>query len=1217
MKKRTGILLSSLFVLGFSFLLVNNTNRGDGVVRDKRIIVELKDVNGTDLESRNEVEQAFKKQLQSVVGLNYRITSNIKHVSNILFIDVNSDDVSKIENLSLVNNVKESKTYTIDRELESFSYDSYTTVDGVYTAPDKNYSKEAMNVNSDSNGGKNTFVAILDDSFNLDHEIFKDLSSDLRYTESQISNLVTTASDFSAKGYGRKNNKIPFYYNYGNASKPLEMTYKNNTSYHGQHVTGIAAGNGDNYQGIAPNAQVALMRLTDDNGSFTSDETILKALNDCVILNVDAINMSFGRGINDFDEEDSLYESVYQKISDLGISSNIAAGNDGRDEGATSIYSKTTTSSVEDGKLGGEALREEATVVGALNLLEDKNVSTTISTLDGQVIAIRDQIINHTYTDSSTNKYTDMIYGDKAKPFYSFIKDGEDSAVLEYEVVPNLGEEKDYANIDVNGKIAVIKRGTITFTEKVRNAAKHGAIGVIIYNNPDSDGLISYFDFSASSGNTALEDQYYRPICGISSADGEYLVNQTEKKIVIQKEEVADYTSNGSSATLQLKPDISAPGSGVYSSIGPDENAYAYYDGTSMATPNYTGAVASLLSDYDGINDETKRVEYRKTITNRFMSTADPIKQPNGAYYSPRLVGAGKVDVSGALKSDVYLKGNVDGKAKVELKNNDDVKVGDVKLSVTAVNESSISKKYKATLYVQAPQVAKIDGTYKDLANYTYKTNRDVLLTSSTSEVTIGAGETTLDFEAKITEENKKYLDSNFENGTYLEGYVVFESLDGSEDLSIPYLGFYGDYDKEEPVEPFSFEKDSNKVYGSDMLNTYVNKNLSGFGNANFASMWVGLKHEITTSELDTIVNKNTASFLTYGKEVGYDSENDEIIVGVTGVSNYTVIQQYVNRTVKDNTITMTNAETGELVLTDHMFSLYYSDTDKLHTLNKTMPTASLISSGIIADRAYTLLDFSDRKTYPEGLYNFKMSYTLVDGSTFTKTYKVRVGAKSLNSTSVEFNDNEIRMSFDGNPNKVTYGGIEAKSILSSTGEKYFIIDKSKLANLKSAYILVESASGNRLSGLVDVKNNVVVFNSDIPTNASMSVKVTDVSNALEGEAYRYKISVYKSDGSKFNLSSESTVYVGATNGKTEQAIKAYSINGSNFTKIAENESGDSVSFSVTTLDFAVSFEGGNSQSSFNPVVIIVISICIGIVIAVTLILLINFRLRKLRKLKK
>ena len=1215
MKKRTGILMSSLFVLGFSLLLVNNSNSGEQVVRDKSIIVELKDVNGTDVESRTEVEKAFKRQLQSVVGLNYRITADIKHVSNILFIDVNSNDVSKIENLSLVSNVKESKSYEINRELESFSYDSYTTQDGKYTAPDKNYSKEAMNVNGDSNGGKYTFVAILDDSFNLDHEIFKDLSGDLRYTESEISNLVTTASDFSAKGYGRKNNKIPFYYNYGDSTKPLEMSYANNTSYHGQHVTGIAAGNGDNYQGIAPNAQVALMRLTNGKGTFTSDENILKALNDCVILNVDAINMSFGTSVIDFDEDDSLYESVYQKISDLGISSNIAAGNDGRDQSSVSINSKTTTDSVEDSILGGEALREEATVVGALNLLEDKNISTTISTLDGQVIAIRDQIVNHTYSDSTTGKYTDMIYGDKALPFYSFIKDGEDSAVVEYEVVPNLGEEKDYKDIDVNGKIAVIQRGTTTFTEKVRNAVKHGAIGVIIYNNPSSDGLISYFDFSSSGLNKGLEEEYYRPICGISSSDGEYLVNQKEKKIIIQKEEVADYTSNGSSATLQLKPDISAPGSGVYSSIGPKNDAYAYYDGTSMATPNYTGAVASLLSDYKDIQDDTKRIEYRRTVTNRFMSTADPIKQPNGAYYSPRLVGAGKVDVSGALKSDVYLKGNVDGKAKIELKNNDDVKVGNVKLSVTAVNESSTAKKYKATLYVQAPQVGKIDGTYKDLASYTYKTNRDVLLTSVTSEVTVEAGETTLDFEAKITEENKEYLDSNFENGTYLEGYVVFESEDGSEDLSIPYLGFYGDYDKEEPIEPFSFEKDVNKVYGSDILNSYIS---SAYANADFSSMWVGFKNELTSDELSNVIETNSASFLTYGKEVTYDAENGEIIVGVNGVSNYTVIQQYVNRTVKDNVITMTNTETGKVVLTDHMFScLHYADTDKYHTLVKTMTTASLLNAGYVADRAYTFLDFSDRSVYPEGLYDFKMEYTLIDGSTFTKTYKVRIGGENLVSTGVEFSDNEIKMTFDGEPTKVAYGGIEAKKVTPLSGEAYYVIDRSKLTDLRSTYICVENRLGNILSGLLDSTNNILLFNSGMSTNSRFAIRTSKGSDfGVEGT--RYVITIYGGDGNKFTPTTDSVIYVGATNGKSNQDVIVYTISGINAIKAAESKGTNAISFATTSLDFVVNFTGGTSAAiSFNPLVIIIASICAGLIIAIVLILLIKARLRKIRNLKK
>ncbi|CAH2212477.1 M20/M25/M40 family metallo-hydrolase [Tepidibacter aestuarii] len=56
-------------------------------------------------------------------------------------------------------------------------------------------------------------------------------------------------------------------------------------------------------------------------------------------------------------------------------------------------------------------------------------------------------------------------------------------------VFANLGSEEDFTNIDVKGKIALIKRGAYTFYDKVQNAAKAGAIGVIIFNN--SEGMIS------------------------------------------------------------------------------------------------------------------------------------------------------------------------------------------------------------------------------------------------------------------------------------------------------------------------------------------------------------------------------------------------------------------------------------------------------------------------------------------------------------------------------------------------------------------------------------------------------------------------------------------------------------------------------------------------------------------------------------------------------
>ena len=1210
MKKRTGILFTSLFVLGFSLLLVNKN--GEEVVRDKSIIIELKDVNGTDVESRNEVEKAFKRELQSVVGLNYRVTSNLKHASNILFLEVNSDDINKIKNLSLVENVKENKTYKIDNQLETFSYDSYTLENGTYKKPDKNYSREAMNIDSSSNDGKNTFVAIIDDSFNLDHEIYKDLTGDLRYSESQISNIVSTASDFTAKKYGRKNNKIPFYYSYL-TDNHLDLDYTNNSVYHGQHVAGIAVGNGDVYQGISPKSQVALMKVTNSKGSFSNDEAILKAINDAVILNVDAINMSFGKGIYDFDEKDSMYESVYKKISEKGISSNVAAGNDGRRSNGTSIYSKSSTSSVEDSFLGGESLRDEATTVGSLTVKENKAVDTSLSSEDGLVIPIKDQIVNHKVTNSTTQKLEDAFYPVDPMPFYSLIKDGEETATIDYVVVPNIGDEKDYNAIDVKGKIALIERGEITFTKKVRNAVKNGAIGVIIYNNSNPSSLISYFDFGASDGEPGLEKQYFVPVCGISSSDGEHLKNQKVKKVTIKKELVSDFSSDGSSATLKLKPDISAPGSGIFSSIGPKNNDYAYYDGTSMATPNYTGAFVNALSNFDIKNEETRSL-LRKGLTKRLMSTAKPLKQANGAYYSPRLVGSGEVDVASATKTEVYLEGNVEGKSKIELKNNDDIKKGTVKFDVNAINKSDKVKKYKTTLFVQAPQITKIDAYYKDLSKYNFKSNNDVNLLSFSSVIEVKPGENSIEFNKTITDENKKYLDDNFDNGTYLEGYVTFESLDNSVDLSIPYLGFYGDYNKEEPVEPFSFEKESGKAYGSDILNTFLTKDTTSYPNANFSSMWVGLRHGITASEETNVLEKNNNSFLDYGRNVGYDVENNEIIVGVKGVSEYTVIQQYVNRTVVDNEITMTNVETGEKVLTDNMFSIFYQTSNKLHSLYKTMVTSNGLSSGYIADRAYTYLNFSDRSVYKEGLYNFEMKYTLLDGSIFTKTYKVRVGAKNISVYKASFENDKIFVAFDGLASKVTYGGVEAKKVILNKNE-YFVIDKKEITNADSTFISVESSSGTTLNGLLSSNDNLLILNKEIPNKGKMKLTKSSSENALDGTSYKYKISVFDASGSKINLKSKSIIVVGSENGQLFDNISAYIIVNSSLTKIADAQNSTAVAFTNEFNEFVVNFNGPQgSSTNLTHLMTLIVSIIIAIIIVIILLLLIKFRNKRVKR---
>ena len=50
-------------------------------------------------------------------------------------------------------------------------------------------------------------------------------------------------------------------------------------------------------------------------------------------------------------------------------------------------------------------------------------------------------------------------------------------------VYAGLGEIKDFEGVDVDGKIALMRRGVLSFEDKETNAAERGAVGVVVFNN--------------------------------------------------------------------------------------------------------------------------------------------------------------------------------------------------------------------------------------------------------------------------------------------------------------------------------------------------------------------------------------------------------------------------------------------------------------------------------------------------------------------------------------------------------------------------------------------------------------------------------------------------------------------------------------------------------------------------------------------------------------
>jgi len=82
-----------------------------------------------------------------------------------------------------------------------------------------------------------------------------------------------------------------------------------------------------------------------------------------------------------------------------------------------------------------------------------------------------------------------------------------------------LGTKNNLANKDVTGKIVLVQRGTITFGEKVLNAAEKGAAAVIIFNNTDGE----------LNGTLGGANDNYIPSLAVTKEEGEKILTSIQK----------------------------------------------------------------------------------------------------------------------------------------------------------------------------------------------------------------------------------------------------------------------------------------------------------------------------------------------------------------------------------------------------------------------------------------------------------------------------------------------------------------------------------------------------------------------------------------------------------------------------------------------------------------------------------------------------------------
>lgn len=460
-----------------------------------------------------------------------------------------------------------------------------------------------------ANAGAGVKVAIVDTGIDITHPCFSDAGyapqsqlGDRRFTN----NKVIVAKVF--------NNKTP---SRGYTAEALQE--------HGTHVSGTVA---CNYQtpatvdgvtipygisGVAPRALLGNYNIFPGDVLDARSEDILDALEAAYADGFDVANMSLGGGSHGIQD---LLTVAIDNLDAADMVVAVAAGNSG-----PGLFT------VESPGSGKSALAAGAASVGHL-------VAPSVMSKGGSFPALTGE-------------------------FATVSADLTDTLAAVPGTTNGLSTACSAITANLANKIALVSRGTCAFSVKVRNAQAAGAVAVLVANNIGGDGIAMATD--------GTPNQPTIPAYGVSLADGQALRADDGLAATITKAEqyfttgnsdiMASFSSQGpTDVDFRVKPDVVAPGVNVLSSIPhafcATPPCFAFFQGTSMATPHLAGSAAFLR----GQHPDWSAADIRSAIVNTAVRgvlrrTTNPAQLETNV----NIVGAGREDLANAAAATIAM----------------------------------------------------------------------------------------------------------------------------------------------------------------------------------------------------------------------------------------------------------------------------------------------------------------------------------------------------------------------------------------------------------------------------------------------------------------------------------------------------------------------------------------------------------------------------------
>ncbi len=366
-------------------------------------------------------------------------------------------------------------------------------------------------------------------------------------------------------------------------------------------------------EGVAPRAYLGNYKVfgTPGYNKGTSDAAIIKAVDDAVADGMDVINLSIGSPeaprLGDDIEVQALEAAVQ-----AGVIVVVAAGNNGTD--ANTIATPASAPSV----------------ITAGASTNDRTFGTTVIVGDVTVGAI---------------------------PGAGPVPSG-----------PVSGPALDVTSLDGNslgcsafpggslqGKIAIIQRGTCTFEIKLNNAASAGAVGAIVYTTAAAPTPFPMAVSTATLPAMMVDNASGVAFAQKATADASIIatLNFTLGAVPRTANLITSFSAAGPNVDLGIKPDVMAVGQDMYmatqilDSNGEmfDPSGYVLAGGTSFSSPLVAGSAALVKAARPGLTV----TQYRSLLINTAGSLAvDPIP-------TVQRTGAGLLNVFAALNSPIAL----------------------------------------------------------------------------------------------------------------------------------------------------------------------------------------------------------------------------------------------------------------------------------------------------------------------------------------------------------------------------------------------------------------------------------------------------------------------------------------------------------------------------------------------------------------------------------